>query len=158
MNIHHNSQYNSADQPQQPQPQTQQNVQSAAQQQQSFLRQQATLTPSSRIPSGYSANHYQINSVNPLREILKFHLQIHKSQSTANPYPKRNHQHSPKLNNGYQWHTKMLHCLPSSCITLTAHLQQTHSPNCFHSTQMAQYILISHISLITMSPCCPHTI
>ncbi|CAD6597587.1 CEI_1a_G0001350.mRNA.1.CDS.1 [Saccharomyces cerevisiae] len=66
MNIHHNSQYNSADQPQQPQPQTQQNVQSAAQQQQSFLRQQATLTPSSRIPSGYSANHYQINSVNPL--------------------------------------------------------------------------------------------
>lgn len=67
MNIHHNSQYNSADQPQQPQPQTQQNVQSAPQQQQqSFLRQQATLTPSSRIPSGYSANHYQINSVNPL--------------------------------------------------------------------------------------------
>ncbi|AJP86919.1 Pin4p [Saccharomyces cerevisiae YJM1463] len=66
MNIHHNSQYNSADQPQQSQPQTQQNVQSAAQQQQSFLRQQATLTPSSRIPSGYSANHYQINSVNPL--------------------------------------------------------------------------------------------
>ncbi|QID77958.1 Peptidyl-prolyl cis-trans isomerase pin4 [Saccharomyces pastorianus] len=66
MNIHHNSQYNSADQPQQPEPQTQQNVQSAAQQQQSFLRQQATLTPSSRIPSGYSANHYQINSVNPL--------------------------------------------------------------------------------------------
>lgn len=66
MNIHHSSQYNSADQPQQPQPQTQQNVQSAAQQQQSFLRQQATLTPSSRIPSGYSANHYQINSVNPL--------------------------------------------------------------------------------------------
>ncbi|CAI4245353.1 ASN_HP2_G0001220.mRNA.1.CDS.1 [Saccharomyces cerevisiae] len=66
MNIHHNSQYNSADQPQQAQPQTQQNIQSAAQQQQSFLRQQATLTPSSRIPSGYSANHYQINSVNPL--------------------------------------------------------------------------------------------
>ena len=66
MNIHHSSQYNSADQPQQSQPQTQQNVQSAAQQQQSFLRQQATLTPSSRIPSGYSANHYQINSVNPL--------------------------------------------------------------------------------------------
>lgn len=66
MNIHHNSQYNSADQPQQPEPQTQQNVQSAAQQQQSFLRQQATLTPSSRIPSGYFANHYQINSVNPL--------------------------------------------------------------------------------------------
>lgn len=66
MNIHHNSQYNSADQPQQAQPQTQQNIQSAAQQQQSFLRQQANLTPSSRIPSGYSANHYQINSVNPL--------------------------------------------------------------------------------------------
>lgn len=66
MNIQHNSQYNSADQPQQAQPQTQQNIQSAAQQQQSFLRQQATLTPSSRIPSGYSANHYQINSVNPL--------------------------------------------------------------------------------------------
>ncbi|CAI4253135.1 BBF_collapsed_G0001400.mRNA.1.CDS.1 [Saccharomyces cerevisiae] len=66
MNIHHSSQYNSADQPQQPEPQTQQNVQSAAQQQQSFLRQQATLTPSSRIPSGYFANHYQINSVNPL--------------------------------------------------------------------------------------------
>lgn len=66
LNVHHNSLYNSADQPQQPQPQAQQNAQSAAQQQQSFLRQQATLTPSSRIPSGYSANHYQMNSVNPL--------------------------------------------------------------------------------------------
>ncbi|CAI4037194.1 hypothetical protein SMKI_02G0610 [Saccharomyces mikatae IFO 1815] len=66
LNIHHNSLFNSADQPQQPQPQTQQNIQSTAQQQQSFLRQQATLTPSSRIPSGYSANHYQINSANPL--------------------------------------------------------------------------------------------
>ena len=66
LNVHHNSLYNPADQPQQPQPQVQQNAQTAAQQQQSFLRQQATLTPSSRIPSGYSANHYQMNSVNPL--------------------------------------------------------------------------------------------
>ncbi|EJS44632.1 pin4p [Saccharomyces arboricola H-6] len=66
LNVNHNPLYNPADQPQQPQPQAQQNVQTAAQQQQSFLRQQATLTPSSRIPSGYSANHYQMNSVNPL--------------------------------------------------------------------------------------------
>lgn len=36
------------------------------QQQQSFLRQQAALTPSSRIPSGYVTNHSQLSSVNPL--------------------------------------------------------------------------------------------
>ncbi|QLG71409.1 hypothetical protein HG535_0B04510 [Zygotorulaspora mrakii] len=41
-------------------------IQSNQQQQQSFLRQQAALTPSSRIPSGYTTNHSQINTVNPL--------------------------------------------------------------------------------------------
>lgn len=35
-------------------------------QQQSFLRQQASLTPSSRIPSGYMSNHSQLSAVNPL--------------------------------------------------------------------------------------------
>lgn len=35
-------------------------------QQQSLLRQQASLTPSSRIPSGYISNHSQLSAVNPL--------------------------------------------------------------------------------------------
>lgn len=104
MNIHHSSQYNSADQPQQPQPQTQQNVQSAAQQQQSFLRQQATLTPSSRIPSGYSANHYQINSVNPLlrnSQISPPNSQIPiNSQTLSQAQPPAQSQLLPQHTNG----------------------------------------------------------
>ncbi|QLL31681.1 hypothetical protein HG536_0B05460 [Torulaspora globosa] len=42
------------------------NAESQQSQQQSFMRQQASLTPSSRIPSGYLTNNSQLNSVNPL--------------------------------------------------------------------------------------------
>lgn len=42
------------------------NAESSQSQQQSFMRQQASLTPSSRIPSGYLTNNSQLNSVNPL--------------------------------------------------------------------------------------------
>ncbi|QLQ79195.1 hypothetical protein HG537_0B05420 [Torulaspora globosa] len=42
------------------------NAESQQSQQQSFMRQQASLTPSSRIPSGYLTNNTQLNSVNPL--------------------------------------------------------------------------------------------
>lgn len=42
------------------------NAETQQSQQQSFLRQQASLTPSSRIPSGYLTNNNQSNSVNPL--------------------------------------------------------------------------------------------
>lgn len=56
----------SSDQIQHPQPVVSQQLQSPQQQQQSFIRQQATLTPSSRVPSGYSNHHQKINIANPL--------------------------------------------------------------------------------------------
>lgn len=57
----------STDQIQHPQPVISQQLQSPQQQQQSFIRQQATLTPSSRVPSGYSNHHQSMNvGSNPL--------------------------------------------------------------------------------------------
>ena len=49
---------------QHPQPILSQQIQST--QQQTFIRQQATLTPSSRVPSGYSNHHQTMNISNPL--------------------------------------------------------------------------------------------
>ena len=50
---------------QHPQPILSQHIQSP-QQQQTFIRQQVALTPSSRVPSGYSNHHQTINASNPL--------------------------------------------------------------------------------------------
>ena len=50
---------------QHPQPILSQHIQSS-QQQQTFIRQQASLTPSSRVPSGYSTHYQTINASNPL--------------------------------------------------------------------------------------------
>ncbi|QHS71516.1 Pin4p [Saccharomyces paradoxus] len=142
MNIHHNSQYNSADQPQQPQPQSQQNVQSAAQQQQSFLRQQATLTPSSRIPSGYSANHYQINSVNPLlrnSQISPPNSQIPiNSQSLSQAQPPSQSQTQQRVPVAYQnasLSSQQLYNLngPSSTANSQSQLLPQHTNGSVHS-------------------------
>ncbi|EHN03754.1 Pin4p [Saccharomyces cerevisiae x Saccharomyces kudriavzevii VIN7] len=142
LNIHHNSLYNPADQPQQPQPQTQQNVQSAAQQQQSFLRQQATLTPSSRIPSGYSANHYQINSVNPLlrnSQISPPNSQIPiNNQSLSQTQPSSQSQTQQRVPVAYQngsLSSQQLYNLngPSSTANSQAQLLPQHTNGSVHS-------------------------
>ncbi|CAL9737687.1 RNA-binding protein Pin4p [Monosporozyma servazzii] len=65
--LYNNSANNgSSEQIQHPQPVVSQQLQSPQQQQQSFIRQQATLTPSSRVPSGYSNHHQKMNISNPL--------------------------------------------------------------------------------------------
>ncbi|CAI4054955.1 Pin4p SKDI_02G0570 [Saccharomyces kudriavzevii IFO 1802] len=142
LNIHHNSLYNPADQPQQPQPQTQQNGQSAAQQQQSFLRQQATLTPSSRIPSGYSANHYQINSVNPLlrnSQISPPNSQIPiNNQSLSQTQPSSQSQTQQRVPVAYQngsLSSQQLYNLngPSSTANSQAQLLPQHTNGSVHS-------------------------